>query len=467
MVLDYYGLWEQPFGVTPDPRYLFLSGTHREAIASLLYGVDAGCGFLALIAAPGLGKTTMLFHVLNQLREKARTVFLFQTVCTPLDLLRALLTGLDVQETQGSLIQMQSRLKEVLVEQARLGKRVVVVIDEAQNLDDSVLELVRMLSNFETAREKLIQIILSGQSQLAEKMGSPELEQLRQRVSIFSYLKPFSCEDTELYIAHRLRMAGYTFKAPLFTRDALAMIADYSEGVPRNVNNLCFNSLALGCALQRKPIDRDVILDVIDDLDFGRWRKKPTLNARPQTREPRKAPSFTSATSARSRFADSKAKFALVLAALLVVGGALLASRGGPAQKFADVHAESMSPPLVAADSASAPAAAQTAPPAEDVLPMESLDLPPASASPSIAGQAPEQADSANTVSVMPGETLLEICVAGFGSCNADLLREFRRLNPGLSNLDHIEPGQKIRLPVLEADPEKLGEVSSGEKNTQ
>ena len=98
---------------------------------------------------------------------------------------------------------------------------------------------------------------------------------------------------------------------------------------------------------------------------------------------------------------------------------------------------------------------------------MDSVDLPSRSASPPIAGQAPEQADSANTVSVMPGETLLEICVAGFGSCNADLLREFRRLNPGLSNLDHIEPGQKIRLPVLEADPEKLGEVSSGEKNNQ
>ena len=114
------------------------------------------------------------------------TVFLFQTVCTPMDLLRALLAGLGVQETQGSLIQLQSRLKEVLVEQARLGKRVVVVIDEAQNLDDSVLELVRMLSNFETAREKLIQIILSGQPQLAEKIASPELEQLRQRVSIFA-----------------------------------------------------------------------------------------------------------------------------------------------------------------------------------------------------------------------------------------------------------------------------------------
>ncbi len=195
MVLDYYKLREQPFGVTPDSRYLFLSATHREALASLLYGIEAGRGFIALIAKPGMGKTTLLFHALNQLRNKARTVFLFQTICTPVDLLRALLTDLGVRETQGSLIQMQLRLNELLVEQSRLGKRVVVVIDEAQNLDDSVLELVRMLSNFETSREKLIQIILSGQPQLAEKIASPELVQLRQRVSMFARLKPFSPED--------------------------------------------------------------------------------------------------------------------------------------------------------------------------------------------------------------------------------------------------------------------------------
>src|SRR5271156_2813423 len=138
MVLPFYQLREQPFGVTPDSRYFFLSNTHGEALASLLYGIDAGCGFLALIATPGLGKTTLLFHAMNQLREKALTVFLFQTVCTPMDLLRAVLTGLGVQDTQGTLIQMQLRLKEVLVEQARQGKRVVVLIDEAQNLDDSV-----------------------------------------------------------------------------------------------------------------------------------------------------------------------------------------------------------------------------------------------------------------------------------------------------------------------------------------
>ncbi len=145
-----------------------------------------------MIATPGIGKTTLLLHALNQLRDKARTVFLFQTVSTSTDLLRALLTDLGVREPQGSLVEMQLRLKELLVEQARLGRRVVLAIDEAQNLDDSVLELVRMLSNFETSREKLMQIILCGQPQLADKIASPGLVQLRQRVSIFACLEPLS-----------------------------------------------------------------------------------------------------------------------------------------------------------------------------------------------------------------------------------------------------------------------------------
>ncbi len=148
MILDYYKLREEPFGVTPDSRYLFLSASHQEALASLLYGIKAGRGFIALIARPGMGKTTLLFHALNQLRSKATTIFLFQTISTPVDLLRAILTDLGVREMPGSPVQMQLRLNELLVEQARLGKRVEVVIDEAQNLDDSVLsELVRMLSN--------------------------------------------------------------------------------------------------------------------------------------------------------------------------------------------------------------------------------------------------------------------------------------------------------------------------------
>jgi general secretion pathway protein A len=175
---------------------------------------------------------------------------------------------------------MQSTLQEVLIEQARLGKRVVVVMDEAQNLDPAVLELIRMLSNFETPQQKLLQIILAGQPPLAAKIASPGLEQLRQRISIFAHLKPFTREETQLYIEHRLRVAGYALKIPLFTRDALTLIAAASGGVPRTINNLCFNALSLGCALRKHPIDAEILREVIADLEVDRWKRK-TLSRPP------------------------------------------------------------------------------------------------------------------------------------------------------------------------------------------
>jgi general secretion pathway protein A len=268
MILDYYRLREQPFGATPDSRYLFASETHREALASLLYGVAAGRGFVALIAMPGMGKTTLLFESMRQLRGNAKTVFLFQTISSPLEFLTALLADLGIEETSGGLIALQAKLNDILVEQARRGERLVVVIDEAQNLNDSVLEFARMLSNFETEQQKLVQIILSGQPQLAVKLASPQLMQLRQRISMVAYLRPLSAEETELYVAHRLRLAGHKSDKPLFTSAALQLIARHSKGIPRNINNLCFNALSLGCALKRKMIDAEVIKEVIADLDL-------------------------------------------------------------------------------------------------------------------------------------------------------------------------------------------------------
>jgi general secretion pathway protein A len=268
MILDYYRLREQPFGATPDSRYLFASETHREALASLLYGVAAGRGFVALIAMPGMGKTTLLFESMRQLRGNAKTVFLFQTISSPLEFLTALLADLGVEETSGGLIALQAKLNDILVEQARRGERLVVVIDEAQNLNDSVLEFARMLSNFETEQQKLVQIILSGQPQLAVKLASPQLMQLRQRISMVAYLRPLSVAETELYVVHRLRLAGHRSDKPLFTSAALQLIARHSKGIPRNINNLCFNALSLGCALKRKMIDAEIIKEVIADLDL-------------------------------------------------------------------------------------------------------------------------------------------------------------------------------------------------------
>jgi type II secretory pathway predicted ATPase ExeA len=435
MVLDYFKLREQPFGVTPDARYLFFSSTHKEALGSVLYGIDEGCGFLALIASPGMGKTTLLFHALHQLREKALTVFLFQTVCTSIDLLRALLVGLGVQDTQGSLIQLQSRLKEVLVAQARLGKRVVLVIDEAQNLDDSVLELIRMLSNFETPQEKLIQIVLSGQVELAEKIASPDLEQLRQRVSIFSELTPFCREDTQLYIDHRLRVAGYTFAQPLLTRDALALIADASHGIPRNINTLCFNALSLAYALQRKPIDSEIIRAVIADRDLGRFRKTANVVSGSAGGGRQGVRAFRPAKLASSRSRVTMLKMAFALAAILALGGVLVASRVWLRNKAA-MPAQS-EPMLVA------PTPSDSSP----AMPL-AVSNPPSPAG----GESSPAVPHASTVSVKPGETLIEICVGSFGRCSPELLQEIRRLNPQMNNLDHIEAGQTIQLPLSVAN---------------
>jgi general secretion pathway protein A len=268
MFLDFYGLREQPFGVTPDPRFLYLSPAHREALASLYYGVEAERGFLALIAKPGLGKTTLLFHLLEKLRRNARTVFLFQTQCNSREFMRFLLAELGVEGPDLDFVYLHEQFNKMLLAESRAGRRFIVVIDEAQNLDASVLETVRLLSDFETPQAKLLQIILSGQPELAEKLASPRLAQLRQRVSLLNKLAPLSMEESGRYIQHRLRVAGYCGEQ-LFVPPALKAIAQFSEGIPRNINNCCFNALSLGFALGQKVVDLSMVEEVIDDLDIS------------------------------------------------------------------------------------------------------------------------------------------------------------------------------------------------------
>jgi type II secretory pathway predicted ATPase ExeA len=266
MFLNYYGLREQPFGVSPNPRFLYLSATHREALASLYYAIEAGRGFVALIALPGMGKTTLLYKLLERLEGSARTVFLFQTQCDSREFMRYLLADLDIEADQNDVVAMHRRLNEALVAESRAGRKVVVVVDEAQGLSESVLETVRLLSNFETPSAKLMQIVLAGQPQLAEKLARPELAQLRQRVSILSRIDPLNLVETAAYIEHRLQVAGYGGD-PLFTPNALGLVAEHSNGIPRNINTICFNALGTGYALGKKRIDAAVIREVVADLE--------------------------------------------------------------------------------------------------------------------------------------------------------------------------------------------------------
>ena len=267
MFLEYYNLLEQPFGVTPDTRFLYLNHMYREALASLWYGIEQRRGFMALVAHPGMGKTTLLFQLLQRLRRtSARTVFLFQTCCSSHDLIRYLLLDLGIWPSSDP-VSLHYQLNEALFQEARAGRQVVFVIDEAQNLSESTLESVRLLSDFETSQGKLLQIILAGQPQLVNTLMKPEMLQLTQRLSVTNFLDPLDTEEVERYIGHRLGVAGYQGK-PLFTSDALQLVAQESQGIPRNVNNICFGALSMAFAMRRKKIDRQIVEDVAADQNL-------------------------------------------------------------------------------------------------------------------------------------------------------------------------------------------------------
>ncbi len=265
MFESYFGFSSQPFGVTPDPKFLYWTRPHQEALASLYYGIESGCGFMTLISPPGMGKTTLLFHLLERLRTTARTAYIFQTQCSSNDFLRHMMADLGWNASEQDLVTLFTKLYELLVADANAGKRFVLVVDEAQNLDDSVLETVRLLTNFETPNRKLMQVILAGQPQLSSKLERLDLWQLRQRISIMSHLEPLTPPEVAEYVQHRLTMVGYK-GAPIFTPQTLDLIAAASGGIPRIINNLCFNALTLACAQRQKKIKVSILREVAADL---------------------------------------------------------------------------------------------------------------------------------------------------------------------------------------------------------
>jgi type II secretory pathway predicted ATPase ExeA len=274
MFLEHFGLIEQPFGVTPDPRFLHMGAQHREALASLWYGTDCNRGFLALIAEPGMGKTSLLYQYLEGLRGKARTAFIFQTDCDTRDFMRHILGELGIEHEGKDLPSMQAMLNEVLLAEMKAGRRLILVIDEAQNLEERVLESVRLLSNFETPWMKLMQIVIAGQPELAEHLSRPSMAQLRQRISAVIRLEQFTAEEVNAYIDHRLWVAGYT-GAPLFTVGARVGIAKFSRGIPRNINTLCFNAMSVAYGMNAKQVDARMVQEAAGDVEMESLLPKP------------------------------------------------------------------------------------------------------------------------------------------------------------------------------------------------
>jgi type II secretory pathway predicted ATPase ExeA len=264
MFLQFYRLKEQPFGVTPDPRFLYLSPSHREAIASLYCAIENGRGFSVMVAKPGMGKTSILFRLLETLKSRARTAFLFQSDCDSRQLFQSLMLDIGLEVTD-DVVRMRESLNSLLLEERGAGRRFVVVLDEAQNLSTEVLESIRLLSNFETPTEKLLHIVLAGQPQLAATLARPDMMQLSQRVSAAIRLAPLSHDETKDYIRHRLSVAGHS-GSEVFTDEACSLIAQLSEGIPRNISSICFQAMSIGYALRSAKIHPGIIAEVANDL---------------------------------------------------------------------------------------------------------------------------------------------------------------------------------------------------------
>ena len=269
MYHHFYGLSENPFALTPDPKYLFLSPSHQEALASVVYGVHERQSFLLILGEVGTGKTTLIRHVLAQEEPTLKTACVFNPTVGFEDLLVMVLRDLEAPCQGRGRLALLDALNDFLVKEDAAGRQVVLIVDEAQHLSPEMLEELRMLSTLETARRKLLQILLVGQPELAAKLGRPELRQLRQRISIVAQLQPLTFHETCQYIADRLHIAGHTGEA-VFTPRALHKLHRAAGGIPRRINAICNKSLALGYAEDTKPITGRLVQEVLkDETAFG------------------------------------------------------------------------------------------------------------------------------------------------------------------------------------------------------
>jgi general secretion pathway protein A len=258
MYQEFYGLREKPFALTPDPQFLFLSESHRTAMESLLYGIHQREGFMVLTGDIGTGKTTLCRALLGRVDPRVKTAVIFNSFLTEEELLESILQDLGLATKGKSRKKLIDELNKFLLSQLSEGNHVALIIDEAQNLSVPVLEQIRMLSNLETEKEKMLQIILLGQLELVDKLQSPELKQLNQRVAIRHRLLPLTRVEIEGYIYQRLLVAGAQGNVT-FSNSALDEIYQFSKGIPRLINLLCDRALLAGFVEQTYHIEEDII----------------------------------------------------------------------------------------------------------------------------------------------------------------------------------------------------------------
>ena len=263
----FFGFKEKPFSVTPDTKFFFPSEKHEEALNTLIFSILDRKGFAVVTGEIGSGKTTVWHTLLNKLDKGTKVALITNTHLTPKQMVMAILDEFEIPfKDNWPKVRMLGALNRFLIEQISLGFNVVVVIDEAQNLNASTLEEVRMLSNLETEKEKLLQIILMGQPELRDILALDGLEQLRQRIAVYYHIYPLNSEETKRYISHRLKIAGSNGNV-IFDDSSLNKIFEHSGGIPRRINTVCDRALLTGYIREKRSVSSDIIDEVAKEMD--------------------------------------------------------------------------------------------------------------------------------------------------------------------------------------------------------
>ena len=416
MYQEFYGLKKPPFGITPDPEFLFLSRSHEEALASIVYGVDQRKGFVVVLGEVGLGKTTILRFYLDKLAAKSlTTAYIFNANVTFKALLGTIYRELGIADPPDDVQEMVNRLHEVFIEEYRQGRNVVLIVDEVQNMPIETLENLRVLSNLETSTDKLLQMVLVGQSEFAGKLELHVLRQLRQRIAVRSTLLPFSDRQSLDYIEHRLNKAGGS-SASVFTRGALRGIVEHAKGIPRVINILCDNALVNGLGYQQKPVTARIVREAIADL---------------RGQAPVRGVTWVWAS----------------VAAVLAAGALFVAS---PYREllFASANTPVQLPALPPGPARVLPVAAG----GEDWLSWsgeESVAASPESAAGDMTAADASGRSVVATVVVQEGDTLLGLAHDFYGFTDERVLRRIYETNPGIKDWNSLFVGTTIRFPDI------------------
>ena len=277
MYLNFFNLKKEPFQITPDPSFLYLSPGHKEALASIIYGVEKKKGFILIVGAVGVGKTTILRAYLEKTeKDRLTKIYVFNANISYSSLLKQIFRELGIPPRSDEISEMVNQLHQALIDEYRQGRNVLLLIDEAQNMPIDTLENLRMLSNLETATEKLIQIVFSAQPEFGKTLDLEELKQLKQRIAVKAVILPLTKEEGLTYIHHRLNTAADK-ESVIFTNSALKEIVRIATGIPRIINVLCDNSLVTAFGYGKKRVDIAVVREITQDFGmqrpfYIRWR---------------------------------------------------------------------------------------------------------------------------------------------------------------------------------------------------